>query len=513
MIVPDQISRGARLYSDRIAAICGDEQRSFQQIDDRTSRLANALLARGMAAGDRVATWLGNSIRCVETDFALAKAGLVRVSLNSRLTPSEVEFILRDSGARALIYDAGYDAALAGFDTEIPGLEIRIGCGPINRYGIEKYEAVLAGAPATAPAISFDPEHLYCLFYTSGTTGRPKGVMLSHRAVLQVAYNLKLETGPFHAGEKILLMQAMSHGAGFFVLPYWFAGGTCVIMPDFDAAEVLRLAEKHAIETIKLVPTMLQRILRLPGIEAVKLPRLQQIIYGASPMPTEALHQAIAVFGDGRLVQIYGQSEAPVTISVLHGDQHRQDNPYPERLASAGRPWATVEIRIADDAGQDVPAGEAGEVLVRAPQVMSGYWKREELSAETLRDGWLHTKDIGRLDDAGYVYLLGRKDEMIISGGYNIAPFEVEEELHRHPAVLDAAVVGEKDPEWGQSVVAYIVRRHDSVTAQEIIDASKAALGFKRPKRIYFVAELPKNNTGKIQKTALHPGLALEGRG
>jgi fatty-acyl-CoA synthase len=169
-----------------------------------------------------------------------------------------------------------------------------------------------------------------------------------------------------------------------------------------------------------------------------------------------------------------------------------------------------VEIRIADDAGQDVPTGEAGEVLVRAPQVMSGYWKREELSASTLRDGWLHTKDIGRFDEAGYVYLLGRKDEMIISGGYNIAPFEVEEELHRHPAVLDAAVVGEKDPQWGQSVVAYIVRRHESVTAQEIIQASKTTLGFKRPKRIYFVAELPKNNTGKIQKTALHPGLALE---
>lgn len=508
MIVPDQIRRGARLYPDRTAAICGSEQRTFREIDERTNRLANALTARGLKPGDRVATWLGNSIRCIETDFALAKAGLVRASLNPRLTAAEAEYILGDSDARALIYDPGYEPMLAAFGQQPEQLETRLCVGSAQLPGVEDYEALLDGASAAEPAAGFGPEHLYSLFYTSGTTGRPKGVMLSHRAVLHVAYNLKLETGPVHIGEKILLMQAMSHGAGFFVLPYWFTGGTSVVMPDFDADEVLRLAALHEVETIKLVPTMLQRILRLPGVTTARLPKLQQIIYGASPMPTETLNHAIEVFGDGRLVQIFGQSEAPVTITVLHGDQHRAGAPHPERLASAGRPWATVEIRIGDEAGRDVPPGQIGEVLVRAPQVMSGYWKRPDLSAAAVRDGWLHTKDMGRMDDHGYVYLLGRNDEMIISGGYNIAPREIEEELHRHPAVLDAAVVGEADPEWGQTVVAYVVLRDRSVTEQQLIDATKPALGFKRPKRIYFLSDLPKNSTGKIQKTALRPELA-----
>ena len=505
MIVPDHLHAAARLHGHRPLAICGDESRTYAEIEERTNRLANALLATGLAPGDRVGTWLENSVRCIELDFALAKAGLVRVSLNPRLTAREAEFILADADAKAFFHDASFDSGVAELRPAVPTLQtvIRIDVARTQ------YEAFVAQGDARAPGVRFDAEHIYCLFYTSGTTGRPKGVMLSHRSILQVSYNLSMETGPWETGEKILLMQPMSHGAGFFALPYVFKGGACVIMSQFDPAEVLRLAALHRIETIKLIPTMLQRILRVPGVENVQLPHLRAMIYGASPMPNAPLRRAIEVFGPGKLIQIYGQSECPVTLTILPADEHRLDNPHPERLTSAGRAWTGVEIRIEDDAGNALPDGAIGEVVLRGTHMMSGYWKRPELSAETVRDGWLHTKDMGMRDAAGMVTLLGRKDEMIISGGYNIAPREIEDVLYRHAAVQEAAVIGEADPEWGQAVVAYVALRDPDADLAAILDQAKGALGFKRPKRIYVMNELPKNAAGKIQKSALKPALAI----
>jgi long-chain acyl-CoA synthetase len=512
MNVGTQIARAVRRYAGDTAAVCGDERRTFAEIDERTNRLAHALTALGLKKGDRVATLLENSIRCFEVDFALAKAGLVRVSLNPRSTAKDVTYILADSDARIVIYGAGYAPVIAESQKDSALVEqwIRIAEFPNDPPAAVKsldYDALLTAAPAKPVVVEVDPEDLYCLFYTSGTTGKPKGVMLSHRAILHVSYNLLLDTGPRASGEKVLLMQPMSHGAGFFVLPWFMRGGASVIMRQFDPAEVLRLTREHEIETVKLIPTMLQRMLRVAGAYPVELPKLRQIIYGASPMPTEASRDAIAKFGP-RLVQIYGQSEAPVTMTVLPLEDHHLSCPYPERLASAGRPWTTVEMKIVDDAGNEVPVDTPGEVVLRAPQLMHGYWKRPDLTAETIKNGWLHTKDMGRMDAYGYVYLLGRKDEMIISGGYNIAPREIEEAIYLHSGVQEAAVIGEADSEWGQAVVAYVAFR-DGTTESELSDFLKPRLGFKRPKRIYRVRELPKNSNGKIQKTVLKPELAL----
>lgn len=513
MNVADQLHRCAGLYGDAIAARCGDEVRTFAEMEERTNKLAQALLGRGLKKGDRVATWLENSIRCVELDFALAKAGLVRVSLNPRSTAREAQYILQDCGARCLVWGASFDQQLDAVVQDTSGVELRLRCNegtPAIDAG-EDYEQFLRAGDETVPGVAVGAEDLYCLFYTSGTTGRPKGVMLSHRSILHVSWNLLMEIGPIEIGEKILLMQPMSHGAGFFVLPQYMKGGCSVIMRTFDPDEVMHLAALHEIEVIKLIPTMLQRILRVPGIRDMRLPKLRAMVYGASPMPAEPLKQAIEIFGPGKLIQIYGQSEAPVTITVLPASEHRLDQPWPERLISAGRPWATVEIRVVNDEFRDVDPGGIGEVVLRSPQLMSGYWNRSDLTQEAIRDGWLKTKDMGRVDEHGYVYLLGRKDEMIISGGYNIAPREVEDVLYQHGGVQEAAVVGEPDSEWGQAVVAYVVMRDGhSARGEELIAFSRDQLGFKRPKRFYRLAELPKNAAGKIQKSALKPALAIE---
>ena len=507
MNVVDHLRRAARLYGDRTMAISGEEIRTYAEIDERTERLAQALAQRGVRPDDRVATWLVNSLRCVETDFGLAKGGFVRASINPKLPPRDAEYIVLDSDANVLVYDESFDAAVAEIRPRLPATLTLIRVGGA-RDGAEDYEAVLAGASAAPVTTTVEPEALYCLFYTSGTTGRPKGVMLSHRSILHVSWNLLMELGPLAGGEKILLMQAMSHGAGFFVLPYVMKGGTVIIMRDFDAEEVLDLAERHAVEIVKLVPTMLQRMLHVQGLEQRRFPHLRAIVYGASPMPTEPLKRAIEIFGP-RLVQIYGQSECPVTLTILPADEHRLDSPHPERLTSAGRPWTTVETRIVDDAGADVPIGSAGELVLRGPHLMSGYWKRPELLAQAVRNGWLHTQDMARRDEAGMIYLLGRKDEMIVSGGYNIAPREVEDVLYEQDGVLEAAVMGEADPEWGQAVVAYLVLRDPFVDLDALVAGTKAKLGFKRPKRVHAIAEMPKNSAGKIQKKALSPALAL----
>jgi acyl-CoA synthetase (AMP-forming)/AMP-acid ligase II len=514
MNVADQLYKSALLYSDNIAARCDDETMTYAQLNERSNRLANALLANGLNQGDRVATWIENSIRCIEIDFALAKAGLIRVSLNPKLTPREATYIFQDSDAKCIIYGASFDQAIVESTQETPLVQIKIRAKETSPSDLEdshNYESFLIAGESHAPGIVVDGEEIYCFFYTSGTTGKPKGVMLSHRSILQTSFNLLMELGPIAANEKILLMQPLSHGAGFFVLPQYMKGGCCIIMRHFDPVQLIDLAIKYQVEVIKLIPTMLQRILLLPDAKKIKLPHLRYMIYGASPMPNEPLKLAIEIFGPNKLVQIYGQSECPVTLSILPSEEHIANPPFPQRLLSAGRPWAPVEMRIVDDHMKDVEKGGIGELALKGPHMMSGYWKRDDLTQETIQNGWLKTKDMGRIDEHGFVYLLGRKDEMIISGGYNIAPREVEDILYQFPGVEQAAVIGEVDLEWGQAVVAYVVMNKAHLhQAKNLMDFGRQELGFKKPKRIYIVVELPKNAAGKIQKIALKPSMALE---
>ncbi len=506
MVVADHVGRAAQCYPEHVAAICDAERRSHREIDERSSRFANALLRRGLAAGDRVVVLLDNSIRCIEVDFGLAKAGLVRVSLNPRVTAPELEYIAQDAQPGAIVFGSNFAALVAPVVLSAQGIRqiIRVSepAAPApNTVGID-YEDMLAGASADAPTVRAAEDDLHSIAYTSGSTGRPKGVMLTHGAIVQVAYNVLLELGPEGPGEKVLLLQPLSHGSAYFVLAYYMRGCAIVLMRQFSAQRAVDLVRELEIETVKLVPTMLQRLLAVPGLDRMPFPRLRQIVYGGSHISTDVLGRAIAVFGP-RLAQHYGQTEAPSTITLMPRHEHTPENLISGLLSSAGRPWATVDARIANEAGAEVPCGGIGELLVRAPHVMAGYWKRPDLSTAALHNGWLHTNDLGRMDERGFVYLLGRKDEMIISGGFNIAPREVEDALCNHPAVVEAAVLGKPDKEWGQIVVAFVCARDKSVTQEQLSEFTRPALGYKRPKEITILDELPKNPNGKIDKAAL----------
>jgi long-chain acyl-CoA synthetase len=491
------IERSVRLYGPRPAVVCGDVKRSFGEVHARACRLGNALLSAGLEPGDRVAVLLPNCPESLEIEIGLAQAGLVRVSLNVRAPIGQQHAVVEDSGARGFIYaDALTPTAEAILAEVTPEHVIRLEGDDESGDAVE-YEQLLARAPAMQPPVDPNPEDLFCLFYTSGTTGRPKGVMLSHRAQMAVAFNLLLEFGPVRPGEKALLTQPLSHGGGFFLLPWFMSGGTSVVMPRFEPAECLELCERHAVETLKVVPTMLLQLLA-QGVEARELPALRKVIYGASPMPAQRLGELIELFGPV-FAQLYGQAEAPMCITVLPEEAH-----VGERLASAGRPWRNVEVRVVGEDGEDVPPGEPGEVIVRGQHLMSGYWRQPELSGEVLRDGWVHTRDMARLDDQGYVYLLGRSDEMIISGGFNVAPRVVEDALDSHPAVHESFVMGMPHPTLGEEVTAFVALRPGlSATPDDLIDHAREELGYQKPRAVWIVPELPRNAYGKVVKAEL----------
>lgn len=506
MIVAQHIRRAALLYPKHLAAICEGERRTHAELDERSSRLANVLLGLGLRRGARVAVLLENSIRCIEVDFALSKAGLVRVALNPRITASELAFILTDAEPAAIIHGMHFNALIAAVRDACRSIRHSI-CVKESAAAAESgktidYEEALVNADAEAPAVELGEEDIHSIAYTSGSSGNPKGVILTQRAIVQVAYNVLLELGPEAPGEKVLLLQPLSHGSAYFVLAYYMRGCAVVLMRQFNAQCALELVRDLEIETVKLVPTMLQRILALPEIEKTSFPRLRQIVYGGSHIPMEVLRRSVEMLGP-RLAQHYGQTEAPSMLSVMSRHEHTLENVASGLLKSAGRPVTTVAMRVVDEAGRALPTGEIGELIVRAPHAMSGYWKRDDLTSTVLREGWLHTNDLARFDECGYVFLIGRKDEMIISGGYNIAPREVEDVLCKHPAITEAAVFGRADPEWGQAVIAVVALCDTSATKAQLVEYSRKMLGYKRPKDILIVDELPKNPNGKIDKSVL----------
>ncbi|MCX7176363.1 MAG: AMP-binding protein [Proteobacteria bacterium] len=490
------LERAARAYPRQPAVAVGAQVWcDYATLAERVTRLSAGLRERlGLQAQDRVALVMRNCPQYVELLFACWHAGLTAVPINATLHPKELAFIFQDSCAAACFVTADHagDAAQAQQSS------------PLLRHVIDVASGDYAKLLATASDTFIEREttNLAWFFYTSGTTGKPKGVMLTQRNLLAMTHNYFSDVDCIASGESILHAAPMSHGSGIYILPH-VAQAACNVIPEsggFDPAEIFDLLPAHRGVTLFAAPTMVKRLVDRAESASPDLSHLKTIVYGGGPMYVADIRRAMAVMGP-RFAQIYGQGESPMTITAMSKALHADADE--GMLASVGLPFTGIEVRIADHEDRSLPSGEVGEVLVRGDTVMAGYLNNPDASARTLAHGWLHTGDIGCLDERGFLTLKDRSKDVIISGGSNIYPREVEEVLLTHPAVAEASVVGVADAEWGEQVVAFVVGR-GAVGAQELERLCLDNIArFKRPKRYVFVAALPKNAAGKVLKTAL----------
>jgi long-chain acyl-CoA synthetase len=494
------LARAAQRFGPRCAIGLGrDAWCSYRELAQRASALAAWLRAQGVAPGDRVALFLPNRPQYLVMLWGVWWSGAAAVPINAKLHPREVAWILQHSGTRLAFCDAASRDALAAL-------------APDARLFSELPVADARDA-TDAPAERADTDAAW-LFYTSGTTGRPKGVVLGARQLREASLGYLSEVQSVAPGDVMLHPAPLSHGGGLYHLPYVMHGGVNVVPASggFDAAEIVALAAHWQNASFFAAPTMVRRLVDHVQASGCQPEGLATITYGGGPMYLADIEQALQVIGP-HFAQIYGQGESPMTITVLPRDVIN-DASHPrhrERLASVGHAQPMLELSIRGASGAELPLGETGEVCVRGDVVMQGYWQQPEATSAAIRDGWLYTGDVGRLDDEGFLTLLDRSKDMIISGGSNIYPREVEEVLLQHPAVHEASVIGRHDAEWGEVVVAYVVARVAVDAAALDAFCREHIARFKRPKIYRFVDALPKNNYGKVLKTELREREARQG--
>jgi len=497
------LAKAAQLRPAQAALVHGAETVSYRDFRDRALAIGGNLLALGLKAGDRVAFCLANSPRILETIYGCFAANLVVVPINARLHPREMAYIVANSGARVLIHSPEFGDGIAEHGSEFAGLEHRFCTGPAT--GAAHYERLLSDGgrlPAAVDAAATDP----CwLFYTSGTTGRPKGAVWTHRTVRVVIMNYLADVHNIQPGDVVLHAAPMSHGSGIVALPAVARAATNAVLESksFEPAALFALIERLKVSHVAfLAPTQIIKMLEdfRPG--AYDLSSLKAICYGGAPIYVEHLRSAIKAFGPV-FAQIYGQGEAPITITGLNAAEHaRLLEANDPRIGSAGTIRTDVEARCVDEQDRPLPPGQAGEVVVRGDIVMQGYWNNPDATAEALRNGWLHTGDIGMFDENGYLFLLDRAKDMIISGGNNVYPREVEEVIVQHPAVATAVVFGIPHEYWGEAVHALIVLEPGArASAEEIIEhCGNNLAGYKKPKNVEFVETLPVSGYGKVMR-------------
>ncbi len=505
--------KSARMHARRPAiSRAGEVVLTYRQLHERVSVMAGNLLAQHkLKPGDRIALAMSNCVEYMEVLFAAWFAGLATVPINARLHAREMAWIIGHSGAKLVFVTpdlAASDASLTCESREPPAV---IGTNS------DAYAALTQGM-AAAPCERVAPNDLAWLFYTSGTTGRPKGAMLSHRNLLAMTMNYLADVDAISERDCIVHAAPLSHGSGLYGLPHLARGANQVLPASggFRPEEALELISCWSGASFFFAPTMVNRLVDCAAAAGADLCNLKTIVYGGGPTYLADIRRAVAVLGP-RLVQIYGQGEAPMTITVLPKAAHAEsENPnHVERLMSVGFARTDVEVRIVNELDEPLRAGEIGEVVCRGDVVMAGYWRDLQATADTLRGGWLHTGDIGSFNADGYLALKDRANDVIISGGSNIYPREVEVALLAHPDVAEVAVVGRYDPKWGEAVVAFVVARPNiALTPEDLNGACGERIArYKRPQEYRFVESLPRNNYGKVLKTELRTRLAATATG
>jgi len=493
----------ARHFGSGIAAATDSRTVTHAELYRRGHRLAAGLSQLGIGRKQRIAVLAMNCAEMIEIYAASEISGIPIVPLNFRLSAAELRSIVADSAPDVLFFEDQYVAVAEALRTmeRAPRHYVTIGDAPGWSMG---FETLMAQSSPFARWPAVDAEELACILYTSGTTGAPKGCMHSHRSFRAVGELMAAKMG-LTASDRGLIMMPLFHMGGKAVqLGLNWNGGDLFIHRTFDPRKILETIARDRITVIHMAPPMIQRLLDEPGIDTFDLSSLRFIFYSAAPMPEPVLRRGLEVFGPV-FIQSYGQTE--ITGTVLPARSHRLEGSAEERsrLTSVGIPPRGVSVKVVDQDGSDCPVGRPGEVLMRSNAAMTGYWNNEPATAEVLRDGWVRTGDVGYLDDAGFLFLVDRKKDVIISGGENIYSREVENALYAHPDVAEVAVIGLPDAEWGEAVCAIIVRTPGSRVDAEALTAHCRTLiaGYKRPRRIEFVDEIPKTPNGKIDKNAL----------
>jgi len=509
MLLRDVLSHAVKLYPDKPALLEADKSFTYSQADERVRRLATGLLSLGLKPGDNIGILANNSHRYWETYFVADIAGMPLAPLNIRLAAHELEFILNDGEVKALILGPEYLDLYNQFKGGTPGLKHVILLAGEGGDGFVDYERLIAeNEPLRESVREWSENDMLNLCYTGGTTGMPKGVMLSQRNVVSNAEHAIMTMG-FGENDTWLHVAPMFHLADAWACySLTMVGGSHVFIPGFTPQATLETIQKFRVTKTILVPTMINFLVNFPGVGDYDTSSLDTILYGASPMPVDRLLAAVKVFGP-KLSQAYGMTETSplLTAQKVAWTKFDGDEADMKRLASCGREVSGVEVRVVDqNTGTDIKPGEFGEIIARGPNVMIGYWKREKETAEALRDGYMHTGDIATIDEQNFIYIVDRAKDMIISGGENVYSTEVENALYEHPGVLEAAVIGIPDPQWGEAVLAVVVPKEgSSPTETEIIDHCHTLIaGYKCPKRVVFQdTPLPKSGPGKILKTEL----------
>jgi long-chain acyl-CoA synthetase len=504
----DIIYRNAILYPDSEAFVCGSERTSFKVFNERVNGLIHGLQNLGIHKGDVIGMLSWNRLEYPEVFGAAMKGGFVLAHFNPRLQAEELTHVMNDSEARVVFLGPEFVKVIDRIHKQLSKTESFLAFGDAEGRMVT-YGEMVESQSREEPEPMVNEEDPLTIFYTSGTTGIPRGAIYTHKQKMENACTKALDLG-VEFGDRHLVVLPMFHiGGDSHIWPFFLMGGCNVIMPrpSFDPAGALQAIAEEQITDVHIVPTQLISLLNLPDIEQYDLHRLKRIWYAASPMPTEVLKRGLSVFGP-IFMQGYGQTESGPDVTFLNKANHRDAMGSTEAqsvLASCGQPCIRVHVRIVDEAGRDVEAGKIGEIIVKSKRIMTGYWRKPDETKETIRDGWLYTGDMGYYDEKGFIYIADRKKDMIITGGANVYPREVEDVLYRHPAVKEAAVIGVPDPYWVERVHALVILKENAqATEDDIISFCKECIAhYKAPKGVEFVGSLPKNPQGKILKKEL----------